>query len=146
MEYQQLNVNRIREKVSDIKRSLAHLRGYADREAEEFIKNEEAVLAAWYSFIVVIEACINIANHLCARLLNRAPANYAETFLFLGQGSLISSELAEKLAQMARFRNVLVHGYALIDDRRMHRIIREDLDDVNEFIGEIKKIALGEKE
>jgi uncharacterized protein YutE (UPF0331/DUF86 family) len=141
--YQQLNMDRIREKVSDIKISLALLQTYGTREDGEFLSNQEAIRAARYSFIVLIEASMNIANHICARLLNKAPANYAETFLLLGESGIINPDLAEKLAQMSRFRNLLVHGYAKVDDKKLLEIIRKDLIDVNEFLNEIGKITLG---
>lgn len=146
MIYQQINIDRIRDKVSDIKNSLINLRRYAREEDEKFLSNIDAVGAARYSFIVLIEASMNIANHLCARMLDKAPANYAETFLLLGEHGIINLELTEKLAQMARFRNLLVHGYAKVDDKKMLNSIRDDLKDVDEFIIEIGKIVLGQEE
>ncbi len=135
-----LNYNKIREKTVDIKEALALLRNYENETEENFIANPEAIGAVRYYFIVLIEATMNIANHICSRLLEKAPANYADTFLLLGKNNLIKSELAANLAQMARFRNLLVHGYAKIDDRKMLKIIREDLDDVEDFINELSKI------
>jgi len=116
---QSLNINKIREKVSDIKEAISFLKGYAHEKEEIFISNPEAVGAVRYYFIMLIEAAMNIANHLCSRLLEKAPSNYAETFLLLGKQGIITPELADRLARMARFRNLLVHGYAKVDDRKM---------------------------
>ncbi|GAW91292.1 type VII toxin-antitoxin system HepT family RNase toxin [Calderihabitans maritimus] len=146
MKYRQLNLARIREKVTDIKESLAFLRQYAMQNDETFLKNKEAVHAARYSFIVLIEAAMNIANHFCARLLDKAPETYAETFLLLGEEGIIDPQLAQRLAQMAKFRNLLVHGYGKVDDRRMLRSMREDLSDVEAFIREITKIVMEAEE
>ena len=140
MNNQGLNINKIRDKISDIKQSLKILREYAHEEDDNFISNPEKVGAARYYFIMLIEACMNIANHFCTRLLEKAPTNYAETFLLLGEHGHINSELSNKLAQMARFRNLLVHGYAKVDDRKLLQIIREDLTDVEDFLKEIGKI------
>ena len=145
MEYRELNLDKIHQKVSDIKDSLKHLRKYTNEEEERFVANTEAVGAARYFFIVLIEATMNIANHICARMLQKAPTNYAETFLLLGSHGIISSQLAEKLAQMARFRNLLVHGYGKIDDRKMLQIIREDLTDVDDYLHEVRSILDEEK-
>jgi uncharacterized protein YutE (UPF0331/DUF86 family) len=38
---------------------------------------------------------------------------------------------------MARFRNLLVHGYARVDNARVLEIIRENLDDIKAFVKEI---------
>jgi uncharacterized protein YutE (UPF0331/DUF86 family) len=129
-----LNLSKIAEKVSDIKESLETLKEYAKRQDEVFLNNKEAIRAARYSFIVMIEAATNIANHICARLLNKVPSTYSEAFLLLGESGLIERELAINLAQMAKFRNLLVHGYGKIDDKRMLKIMREDLVDVENFL------------
>jgi len=146
MEYHQLNLAKIREKITDIKESLAFLRRYAIQNDETFLNNKEAVRAARYSFIILIEAAMNIANHFCARLLDKAPETYAETFLLLSKEGIIDPRLAERLAQMAKFRNLLVHGYGKVDDRRMLRIMREDLSDVKAFLREITKIVMKAEE
>lgn len=134
MVYERLNLSRIREKIADIKEALAILRSYARREEKEFLNNSEAVRAARYTFIVLIEAATNIANHLCARLLNKAPASYAESFLLLGEHNLLDRELAQRLGKMTGFRNLLVHGYGKIDDSKMFKIMCEDLGDLEAFL------------
>ena len=140
LDNQRININKIQDKTNDIKNSVNLLRNYAHEEDENFVSNPEKIGAARYYFVMLIEACMNIANHFCTRLLEKAPANYAETFLLLGEHSYINLELAERLAQMARFRNLLVHGYAKVDDRKLLQIIREDLTDVDNFLKEIGKI------
>ncbi len=37
-------------------------------------------------------------------------------------------------AAMARLRNLLVHAYARVDDRKVHHILREDLEDLEAFL------------
>jgi Protein of unknown function DUF86. len=41
---------------------------------------------------------------------------------------------------MAKFRNMLVHIYWEIDDAKVLEIIRDDLKDLEEFMGEVGKI------
>jgi len=47
--------------------------------------------------------------------------------------------LAERLKEMAKFRNVLVHKYAIVDKKRLLRIMKEDVRDIEEFIKEIMR-------
>lgn len=54
------------------------------------------------------------------------------------QEGIIPPELAERLAAMARFRNVLTHGYVAIDPRLVYRSLRE-IDDLREFIALVFK-------
>ncbi|MFZ5599022.1 MAG: type VII toxin-antitoxin system HepT family RNase toxin [Bacillota bacterium] len=111
MEYGRLNVSRIREKVADIKEYFQVLKEYTNQGENEFLSNKEVIRSARYAFIVMIEASSNIANHLCARLLNSSPNSYAESFFLLSNNEIISTDLSSQLGKMAGFRNLLVHGY-----------------------------------
>ncbi len=137
MSYKKLNIERIREKVADIKENLQILRDYSKQDREEFVENKEAVRSAKYAFIVMIEASSNIANHLCARLINTSPDSYAECFLLLGKHELISSKLSINLSKMAGFRNILVHGYTEIDDSKIYDFLQTSLDDLNIYLKEL---------
>ena len=52
----------------------------------------------------------------------------------MGEAGVVSEELADRLAQMARFRNLLVHLYGKVDDLRVFRIIRDDIGDLKDYI------------
>lgn len=41
---------------------------------------------------------------------------------------------------MARFRNPLVHGYGEVDDRRMLRMFRENLADLDEYVAALRRL------
>ena len=45
---------------------------------------------------------------------------------------------------MARFRNLLVHGYQRVDDRRVLGILGSHLDDLDAFRANIARSALEE--
>jgi uncharacterized protein YutE (UPF0331/DUF86 family) len=45
---------------------------------------------------------------------------------------------------MARFRNLLIHGYLRVDDRRVVEILRTRLDDLDAFRSQAARSALGE--
>ena len=135
-----LNVSRIREKVADIKENLAVLKEYADQDENNFLSNKEAIRSARYALVVMIEASVNIANHLCARLLNSSPGSYADCFLLLGNNEIIPVELSLKLAKMAGFRNLLVHGYAKVDNRKMLEIMRVNNVDVERWLKELQNV------
>jgi uncharacterized protein YutE (UPF0331/DUF86 family) len=90
--YRELDYNRIRVKIADIRESLAVLNEYAGRSDEAFLENPEAIRSARYALIVAIEAATNLGNHFCSRILNKAPNSYAETFGFLGEAKLITMD------------------------------------------------------
>jgi len=145
MSYTRLNTSRIREKVADIKENMQVLKDYSSQDRSEFLANKEAVRSARYAFIVMIEATCNIANHLCARLLGNSPDSYAECFIFLGNNDLVSKNLSLKLSKMASFRNLLVHGYAEVDDHKMFDIMQTNLADVEQWLEELQLLLAKNK-
>jgi uncharacterized protein YutE (UPF0331/DUF86 family) len=69
-----------------------------------------------YLYVVAAEAGIDAGQHVIATSGLRAPSTYAGVFTELGRVGVLSAELARSLESMARFRNLLVHGYADVDD------------------------------
>ncbi len=57
---------------------------------------------------------------------------------------MLDDELAEAMAQAARFRNLLVHGYADVDDDRVLHILRTRPDDLRAYRAVIAGLARGE--
>jgi uncharacterized protein YutE (UPF0331/DUF86 family) len=66
------------------------------------------------------------------------PATFAEVFEELGRGGYLSEELAASLVSLARFRNLLVHGYADVDDDRVVEMLTGNhLRDLGQFRAEL---------
>ena len=59
---------------------------------------------------------------------------------------MLPSEQVPALQEMARFRNLLVHGYQRVDDRKVLGILGSRLDDLDAFRAHIARSALVEGE
>lgn len=143
---QELNLPRIAEKITDIREALEVLWEYASQPDNQFLSDKEAVWSARYAFILMTEAVANIASHVCAKLLDKAPSTYADSFIILGEAGLLDADLASRLGKMVGFRNLLVHRYGDVDDARMLRIMREDLGDVELYLQSVAEILRKMKE
>jgi len=60
-------------------------------------------------------------------------------FKVLKEERIIGKDLATKLEDMARFRNLLVHRYGEVDNRRVLEIIKHNLKEIEEFEKEIEE-------
>jgi len=100
---------------------------------ETFLIDKILIGSAKYYLQVSIECCLNVANHIIASEKLRAPRDYSDSFLVIQEEGLISSELGDKLRQMAKFRNRLVHLYGEIDNTNVYEYIKGDLKDIEEF-------------
>ena len=74
-----------------------------------------------------------MANHIIASEKFRAPRDYADSFMVIQEEGIISSELGDKLRQMAKFRNRIVHLYGEIDDSYVYKYLQDDIKDTEEF-------------
>lgn len=87
-----------------------------------------------YRLMVVIEAANAICLHICSRLPTSPPDSMPECFDKLVAGGVCPGPLGEKLSKMARFRNLLVHRYWQVDDTAVGAILRDSLDDVEQYL------------
>lgn len=125
---------RLRDLIARIEERRARLERYAGRDVEEFVKDDEAAAAAKYYLLTAIEDALGIANHVISSEGYRGPTDYADAFRVLEERSLLEPDLSERLQAMARFRNLLVHGYAKVDDARVHEFLRTDIDDLVSYV------------
>ena len=130
----QIDKNLIQGKIDIIEKNMDFLREYKDMNAQEFLNNYKDIQAAKYSLFEIIEACIDIASHIISAKGFERPESYAEMFEILGKKNILESELSKYLSDMAKFRNILVHSYAKVDNSKVLAFVKEELVDVENFI------------
>ena len=111
---------------------------------DQFVESYRDVQAAKYSLLEIIEACIDIANYIISVKGFRRAEEFSEMFKVLKEENIIGKDLATRLEDMARFRNLLVHRYGEVDDRRVLEIIKHNLKDIEEFEKAIEKFITEE--
>jgi len=129
--------------MNEVEKALYKLRKLRNIEENEFFSDFKNIDAAKYNFILAIEACIDICNHIVAKLAKRIPKDYADCFKILNEIGLIKDqEFVYRLMNMARFRNILVHFYWKVEDERLFKILKENLKDIEIFLEIIKQSYL----
>jgi uncharacterized protein YutE (UPF0331/DUF86 family) len=136
----EFNVDRIRQLLGEINSSLHKLDSYAQLSEKGFLSNSDKVDSAKYNLIVAIEGAIDVCNHLVARAGGRAPHDHADCFEVLRELKMLSDDFVVRLKSMAKFRDLLVHLYWKVDDRKVFQILKRNIQDIREYIKEIKKL------
>lgn len=136
-----LNAERLADFISDIERARERLRPLGAMPLEKFMASEDSQDIARSRLLVAIQAALGICYHICAQETRHVPRDYADCFRTLGKAGIIETELAERLASMAKFRNLLVHVYWDADFRLVHRFIREGFDDLDAFVHEVARLV-----
>ncbi len=109
----------------------AGLRALAARPDVELDAGSDALAAVKYRFVVAIEAAVDICRHVAASEGLRVPRDMRDAFAVLVEAGWLPGSV--DLTGMAGFRNVLVHGYAEVDDDLVRMALRTRLDDLDAF-------------
>lgn len=113
---------------------LRKLREKAEIPREKYLVDSEAQTIVERKFQTATESSVNIGNHLISRMGLRMAEDYASLFPILAEAEVITPELAEKMADMARFRNLLVHVYWHIDHEKVYARMRERIETLEAFL------------
>lgn len=132
---------RLRALLDRLGEELAHLRRLAGLPSGELLADPDRLAAVKYRFVVAIETCIDASEHVVASEGLRAPSSFADTFASVAEGGFLPGELVPSLQAMARFRNLLVHGYQTIDDTRVVEILKQDVGDLERFRVELARVS-----
>ncbi len=127
----------VESKIDIVMKNMEYLDEVKAMDKEDFLKSFEKKQATKHSLQEVIEVILDIANHMISGNGWERAETYAEMFERLYDYNVIDEDLKDRLADMARFRNLLVHRYGVIDETRLFCIIKEDLSDIHLFIEKI---------
>lgn len=92
----------------------------------------------------MIETCVDIAGHIISDKAFRTPTSYSDTFKVLHENGALATGLFTKMEKMAKFRNVVVHHYDIVDAEIVVGILKRDLNDFSGFQAAV--VALLEEE
>ena len=127
---------------------VGRLRGYLEKlhilvaiPQEEFLQDFTKVESAKHLLQVSIECCLDIAHHVVADGGYRRPADYYDTFVVMHENDILPEDSMPTLRKMVSFRNRVVHLYWEVDDATVYRILQENLDDFETYIGYVLDFA-----
>ena len=123
--------------VSELRKSVVRLESIANHSLEEFQNDPDKIGSSKYHFIVAIEACIDMCNHIISRNGFRVPEGYADTFRVMNEAGAFDSNFSEELTNMAKFRNRLVHLYWEVDEGQLYGLLNSRLGDFKRFLDKI---------
>jgi uncharacterized protein YutE (UPF0331/DUF86 family) len=131
---------RTKDKIDDIEKYLAELVEIVPGNLEDYKKDSKTKAACERYTEIVIEAIIDLALLVVKYRKLGYPESDLEAFEILSKSKIISSELAEKLQDAKRMRNIIAHEYGEVDDEIVFNSIKDELEkDVREFVKSTKK-------
>ena len=102
----------------------------------ELISNKRYEWEVRYGLLESIQMVIDIACKLSSQYNLGNPKNYRACLALLQQHKYLSPKLAKKMISMVGLRNLIVHEYAEIDNKKLYEFLNF-LDDFVDFSIEI---------
>ena len=121
----------VRKKLAFIETCVRELREIARPELIEHDIREERFVV--HTLQLAIQSALDVASHVVSDRRLGEPRTNRELFELLGRAGLLEEDQAERLRDMAGFRNVVVHGYERVDLAIVRDIVDHHLDDLLGF-------------
>jgi uncharacterized protein YutE (UPF0331/DUF86 family) len=134
------------ERLVLLRNEIAFLKHERDsvRTYDAYVDDARLRRAVERSLQVSVEIMLDVARRLIALKSLRFPTDNQDAFQVLAEGKIVPPELLPTLQEMARFRNLLVHEYAKIDDARVYGILKRRLGDFDDYAKAIAAYITGE--
>jgi len=123
----------IRRRLADLQRNLQTLQQWKSVSYEDWAASTEKVWAVEHGLQTSIQIVLDIGNHLLVDLGENNVEDYSGVIVRLGTAGILPVEFSKRIRPMAGFRNLLVHEYAEVDLKEVYRILRDHLDDFEDF-------------
>jgi uncharacterized protein YutE (UPF0331/DUF86 family) len=126
---------RLLQRVAD---NLAYLHARAGEDRRRLRDDEERLSGLKYRFAITVEGVGNVAQHMCASEGWGPPGDNGDAVRLLGRHQVLPGDLADRLGRAVGFRDVLVHGYADVDDGLVVGRL-DDLGDIDAFVAGVSR-------
>ncbi|MEI7990722.1 MAG: DUF86 domain-containing protein [Chloroflexota bacterium] len=124
-------------KIQSIQRCVERAREEYDKSPGTFDADFTSQDAAILNILRACEQAIDLANHIIKLNKMGIPNSSVESFDLLQRKHVISKDLAEKLKNMVRFRNLIVHQYDKLDIEIVKSVINNNLADLGLYTDQV---------
>jgi len=95
-----------------------------------------------YTFVTSIEACVDIAQHICSAQGWGPPMDNGDAMKVPGRQGVLTAEISDAMRKAVGFRNILVHEYVEVSDEVVMSRLGE-LGDLDKFVKQVTAFLHG---
>lgn len=117
---------------------LGKLDGTRAQALDRYLASDELRAATERRLQLAEQLCIDVGAHIVAEINAPPPADYASIFSSLADAGTIGRDLAARMMQAARQRNLLVHAYLELDPVKLFESL-DHLDDFRAFAAAVQR-------
>jgi len=129
-----IDIAMVKNRIDRIEEDLLHLKDFAGLTFDEVARNYNTHKIVERIIEVVVNAAIDINQHIIANS-NKSdlPFDFKESFLMLSDLSVYPRDFARKISESASLRNILVHEYTKLDEKKFYSSIKDCYKDYTEY-------------
>ena len=123
----------ISRKTVQLERALGRIAGHLGNNAAGFSADYDAQDIVYRNFQIVVQNCVDIANHIIAEENFEIPRTMGEAFEILNRHGMMPAAMAGELRNMTVLRNIIVHDYARIKIEKAWPLLKNSLKTLPKF-------------
>ncbi len=123
----------INKKLNKLTESLEYLEKYKKESKEDFLIDFTVNAAAMHYMVLGIEIITDIGNHILNENYQISSDEYSEVIEKLGEYEIVPEKFAKENADMAKFRNLIIHAYDKIDMEQVYQNLQKTPDIFRKF-------------
>lgn len=135
-----VDADRVEARLQRLEQLIERLDGVRQAGEAAYLDDAQMRAATERWLQLAIQICIDLGTQLVSEQSARPPSDYAGVFEILGEKEVLSKELALRMGNAARQRNLIVHLYMEIDDRAVFASLSY-LDDLREFAIAVERLV-----
>jgi len=128
----------VHRKLQLIADDLGRLVRFKDETLESLTGDDVKLAAVERMLERIVMRAVDVNEHLVSELATgeerSSRLSYRDTFLMLADHGVYPKEFADRIANSAGLRNILVHDYNDVDRRIVHASIRTCLQDYHRYL------------
>ncbi len=132
-----MNFNSVRFRLNLILDYLEELRPLGTVTFDELTDDRYKYRSAERLLEIIIQAAIDINNHLISGLSKRRQASNTDNFLEMAKLNILTPEIAQDLSASSNFRNRLAHEYYSIDPSIVFQSITKALEQYPQYVQQV---------
>ncbi len=122
------------EKADAILHHVGRIRSRLPIAPQRLAEDEDFRNIVYFDLVQAIQACVDLAVHVCTHESLGMPEGPAAAFALLADKGLVPTELSVRLAGASGLRNLIVHRYGRIDHGRVAAELASGLGDLEAFV------------
>lgn len=141
----ELRKKEIEDKLTDVIDSVMIVGENLPKDSEDFLHSGLIKEGIYKKIEFAIESIIDICNIINSDLRLGTPETEDSIIENLSNNKIFDKKIMDLIREMKRFRNILVHKYGKIDDKKAFENIKEGLKDFELIVKEIEGFLAKQK-